>query len=234
MFNDFKALSFVLNGETMLASKPCDFVTIAMIELTTLTTAASKPFLETFAPYFAAFVSLFAILLGFWLHDKKVLKEKVIEKEVAVLYEAHDAFFAYADAANLYFSLAETGLASVVKPGMVLPHFFDQQFLEAYQTFYREFRSVKKAAFLLRGIGQDDAADLLDQYFEATTGLSKTLFSANSRFLSGELSLESQEAVTLAAALCQDIVTTTATLKESEIVCLKAISGIKEALKNQI
>ncbi|KKL02488.1 hypothetical protein EIK76_10650 [Rheinheimera mesophila] len=117
-----------------------------------------------------AFIPFAGIYLGFRQHANKILAEKVIEKEVGILYDALMKFIDYSDACGLYLSLTKTKLAYVT--GEIsrdkLSDKFNDQYSEACDALFKHLSSIKKSELLLRSIGADDAASAVEGYKSQT------------------------------------------------------------------
>ena len=124
----------------------------------------------------AALSSLLAVLLGFVAIYKAahIMHEKVIENEVGLLFEAFNCFFEYTDAIGLYFSMTKKEIdliANNKRPGQELI----EDVRNASRSVYSKQRDALKTSFLLRMLGQGEAAHKVDTYKNRANDLRKML-----------------------------------------------------------
>lgn len=121
-------------------------------------------------------IPLIAVVLGYKVinHAVQVINEKVIEKEVGILFEAVNCFFEYTDAVGLYFSMTEKKIDNIVNQKQPDSD-FEKKEKDATDAVYNKHRDVRKTSFLLRALDQKTIADQIDTYREATINLRKEL-----------------------------------------------------------
>lgn len=120
---------------------------------------------------------LLAVGMSYYFFNKQsvhVMNEKIIEKEVEKLYEAADSFFDYSDSINLFFSMMEKRL-SIAKSQGSMPEIFVKQCEDATNAVFDQFKSVHKAAFLLRTLDEEATAEEIERFINETVDLRKSV-----------------------------------------------------------
>lgn len=136
-----------------------------------------KDFWDYIPTYIAACTPAFALLLSYLFFKKQHIQSKnikLIEKDVERLYNSADLFFEYADSVGLFFSMTRIKLEHLLNEAGV-PKSIEDKTQKAANDVYDNFSAIHKSVFLLRSIGENDVAMLVDKYRQETIDFRKEL-----------------------------------------------------------
>jgi hypothetical protein len=127
--------------------------------------------------FIPAFTPAIALVLGFVYFKKQHIQSrdiKLIEKDVDRLYNSADLFFDYADSIGLFYSMTRIKLEHLLT-GDAVPESVESKTRAAANDVYAKFSAIHKSVFLLRSIGENDVATLVENYRIATIEFRKDI-----------------------------------------------------------
>jgi hypothetical protein len=99
---------------------------------------------------------------------------KLIEKDIERLYNSADLFFDYADSVGLFYSMTRIK-SKYLLDGIEVPSTVEEKTKKAGDDVYNNFGSIHKSIFLLRSIGENDVATLVENYRKETIEFRKEI-----------------------------------------------------------
>ncbi|WP_159565431.1 hypothetical protein [Budvicia diplopodorum] len=128
--------------------------------------SSSKDWIDYISAIAGIFTSLFFVFFGYYTFiqaPKQLVKSKVNEKEVEMLYKAFEHLFIFSDAVGLYISNKERKYKKLSSNSVVeLESSFAEKDRESSEGVYASFRDYNMAASIFRSIGATKIKDDID------------------------------------------------------------------------